>query len=169
MVLDNRGPLFAGADERVGTLFLWHFVEEIEHRSSALVVQRHITPDPWYRIRRTPKVVRHVAGIYQTVLDGIVEHAGAEARGVDPAVVGPGGLWLTELRARLPGRRRGDPPPTMLGHVPGRELRAMVGRLARTQTPGHDPAREPLPTWADRWHAAYDAGADVATYGGVGL
>src|SRR4029453_6571501 len=34
MVFDNRRQLFAGGDERVGTLLLWHFVEEIEHRSS---------------------------------------------------------------------------------------------------------------------------------------
>ena len=37
MVFDNLGPLVEGGDERVGTLFLWHFVEEIEHRNSALL------------------------------------------------------------------------------------------------------------------------------------
>jgi hypothetical protein len=111
-----------------------------------------------------------VAGIYQTVLDGIVEHAGAEGCGIEPAAVGPGGLWLTEMRAPLRWPSRREPaPPSMLGHVPGRELRTMVGRLVRTQTPGHDPARQPLPAGADRWHAAYEAGADVATYAGVGL
>ena len=46
MIFDHRASFFAGGDDRVGTLFLWHFAEEIEHRSSALIVQRHITPDP---------------------------------------------------------------------------------------------------------------------------
>jgi len=45
MVFDNRRLLFAGEDERAGTLFLWHFVEEIEHRSSALLIHHHVTPD----------------------------------------------------------------------------------------------------------------------------
>ncbi len=51
MVIDNRHELFVGGDERVGTMLLWHFVEEIEHRSSALLIHHHVTPDRWYRIR----------------------------------------------------------------------------------------------------------------------
>ena len=62
MVFDNRHELFEGSDERVGTLLLWHFVEEIEHRSSALLIHHHVTPDPWYRIRKAPKVFDHVPG-----------------------------------------------------------------------------------------------------------
>jgi hypothetical protein len=38
-----------------------------------------------------------------------------------------------------------------------------------SQTPRHDPAREPLPTWVNDWHAAYDSGADVTTYQGARL
>ena len=46
MVLDNRHELFDGSDERVGTLLLWHFVEEIEHRSSALAHPPPCHPGP---------------------------------------------------------------------------------------------------------------------------
>ena len=60
MVFDNRRQLFEGSDERVGTLLLWHFVEEIEHRSSALLIHHHVTPDRWYRVRKAPKVFDHV-------------------------------------------------------------------------------------------------------------
>ena len=38
MMLDNEATLFRPGDERVASLFLWHFVEEVEHRSSALVI-----------------------------------------------------------------------------------------------------------------------------------
>ena len=55
MVFDNRHELFEGSDERVGTMLLWHFVEEIEHRSSALRIHHHVTPDPWYRSARHPR------------------------------------------------------------------------------------------------------------------
>ena len=51
--------------------------------------------------------------------------------------------------------------PSMLSHVPGRDLRSMLWRETKAQMPGHDPANEPLPLWAKSWHSAYDAGADV--------
>ena len=57
----------------------------------------------------------------------------------------------------------------MLGHVPGRDLRTMIWHLAKSQMPGHDPADETLPSWAEEWHSAFDADADVTTYGGVRL
>jgi predicted metal-dependent hydrolase len=167
MALDNRGELFAGGDERVGTLLLWHFVEEIEHRSSALAICDAVNPEPWYRIRRTPTVVRHVAGVYSEILRGFDRHVGAHACGIDPRAVGPNRLWLSELRARVPRRRRDG--STMLGGVPGRDLRSMVRHVAGSQTPRHDPAHQPLPAWADHWHEVYDAGGDVTTYTGLAL
>jgi predicted metal-dependent hydrolase len=169
MVFDNRRRLFEGGDERVGTLLLWHFVEEIEHRSSALLIHHHVTPDRWYRIRKARKVFEHVTGIYKLILAGFEQHVPIEDRQVPTSAVGPSGLWLGELSARLSiGRRRGD-RHSMLSHVPGAHLRTMVWQLVKSQTPGHDPAREPLPTWVDEWHAAYDAGADVTTYEGARL
>ena len=56
----------------------------------------------------------------------------------------------------------------MLSHVPGKDLRTMLWHETKAQTPRHDPAREALPAWADVWHSAYDSGADVTTYEGVG-
>jgi predicted metal-dependent hydrolase len=167
MIFDNRRLLFEGGDERVGTLFLWHFVEEIEHRSSAVLIHHHVTPDRWYRIRKAPKVFRHVTGIYRLILTGIEQHVPPEARQVPTGTVGPSGLWLSEIADRLPWSRRTR--PAMLGHVPGRELRTMIWHLAKSQMPNHDPTDEPLPAWVDEWHAAFDAEADVTTYAGARL
>src|SRR5262245_17496436 len=169
MVFDNRRRLFAGGDERVGTLLLWHFVEEIEHRSSALLIHHHVTPDRWYRIRNARKVFDHVAGIYKLILAGFEKYVPTGDSHVTPSAVGPSGLWLEELSARLPVVRRRGSRPSMLSHVPGRDLRTMIWRLAMSQTPGHAPAQEPLPTWVGEWHAAYDSGADVTTYEGARL
>ena len=58
MVFDNRKEFFAGSDERVGTLLVWHFVEEIEHRSSALSIHHHVTPNRMYRIRKAPQGIQ---------------------------------------------------------------------------------------------------------------
>ncbi|MHB8682135.1 MAG: metal-dependent hydrolase [Acidimicrobiales bacterium] len=168
MLLDHRRSLFEGGDERVGTMLLWHFVEEIEHRSSALAIHRHVTPDPWYRVRTAPKVFAHVARIYALVLSGFEEHVPVEDRLVSTERLSPGGLPLSEMRQRF-GRGGADATGSLLGHVPGRDRRTMLWREVRSQMPHHDPAREPLPVWARRWHAAYDEGADVTTYEGVGL
>jgi predicted metal-dependent hydrolase len=169
MVFDNRRELFEGGNERVGTLLLWHFVEEIEHRSSALLIHHHVTPDRWYRIRKARKVFEHVAGIYKLILAGFEEHVPFEDRHIATTAVGPSGLWLGEVSARLPFARRRGSRPSMLSHVPGRDLRTMVWQLAKSQTPRHDPAHEPLPRWVSEWHAAYDSGADVTTYQGARL
>jgi hypothetical protein len=57
----------------------------------------------------------------------------------------------------------------MPGHVPGRELRPVIWQLAKSPMPAHDPADETLPSWVEEWHSAFDADADVTTYGGVRL
>jgi predicted metal-dependent hydrolase len=168
MVFDNRRQLFEGSDERVGTLLLWHFVEEIEHRSSALRIHHHVTPDPWYRIRQAPKVFNHVAGIYKLVLAGFEDHVPLEDRHISTAAVGPSGLYLAEMRDRFSvNRHQGS--RSMLSDISGKDLRTMLWHETKAQTPRHDPAFEPLPSWADDWHSAYEAGADVTTYEGVRL
>jgi len=168
MILDHRHDLFDGSDERVGTLFLWHFVEEIEHRSSALLIHQAVTSDPWYRIRKAPKVFDHVARIYKLVLAGFEEHVPLRDRHIATKIVGPGGLYLSELRDRFP---LGRPPAqtSMLHNVSGRDLRTMIWREIKAQTPHHDPGHEPLPSWVDDWHSAYDAGGDITTYEGSRL
>jgi predicted metal-dependent hydrolase len=168
MVFDNRRPLFEGGDERVGTLLLWHFAEEIEHRSSGLRIHHHVTPDRRYRIRKAPQVFGHVGRVYNLVLAGFEEHVPLDDRLIPTSAVSPSGLYLSELSDRLPFRSRG-PYRSMLRRVRGRELWTMLWRELLAQTPRHDPGNEPLPAWADQWHRAYDAGADVTTYAGVGL
>ena len=54
MLLDNEETLFRPGDDRVASLFMWHFVEEVEHRSSALVIYDAVVGEPWYRIRALP-------------------------------------------------------------------------------------------------------------------
>jgi hypothetical protein len=45
----------------------------------------------------------------------------------------------------------------------------MAWHLAKSQLPGHNPDHEPLPSWVDSWHVAFDAGDDVTTYAGARL
>jgi Predicted metal-dependent hydrolase len=158
MVLDHRRQLFEGSDERVGTMLLWHFVEEIEHRSSALVIHHDVTPDRWYRVRKGPKVFDHVARIYKLILSGFEEHVPLKDRPISTKLVSPSGLYLSELRDRFQPRRTGDEYGSLLSQVPGHDLRTMLWRETRGQMPRHNPANEPLPARVDCWHAAYNAG-----------
>ena len=50
-LIDHRASLFADSDARVASLCLWHFCEEIEHRSSAVTVYNHVVGDHPYRLR----------------------------------------------------------------------------------------------------------------------
>jgi len=169
MVLDHRHRLFEGSDERVGTMLLWHFVEEIEHRSSALVIHHDVTPDRSYRFRKAPNVFDHVARIYKLILSGFEEHVPLKDRLISTKLVSPSGLYLSELRDRFRLGGAASAYGSMLRHVPGSDLRSMLWRETLAQMPRHDPAHEPLPLWAERWHSAYDTGADVTTYEGVAL
>jgi hypothetical protein len=117
-------------------------------------------------LRKAHKVFGHVASIYTLVLDAFEEHVPLRERHVSTKAISPSGLYLSELRARMPTGRARD-RRSMLRHVPGRDLRTMLWRETAAQTPRHDPAHEPLPNWAARWHTAYDTGADVTTYAGV--
>ena len=63
LMLDHEQTLFRPGDDRVASLFLWHFVEEVEHRSSALVIYDAVVGKPWYRIRVLPRVVKHLLSV----------------------------------------------------------------------------------------------------------
>src|SRR5215475_6467553 len=68
MILDHRASLLEPGEPRVASLFAWHFVEEIEHRASALVVYDAIVGDPWYRLRVVGPALAHAVGLYGRIL-----------------------------------------------------------------------------------------------------
>jgi predicted metal-dependent hydrolase len=169
VVLDNRDSLFAGSDRRVASLMTWHFVEEIEHRSSGLILYRHLSPDPWYRVKRVRDTFRHIgdvaAGIARTIDDVVpFDDRGASAQDLMSIA-----LLVDEFKYRGPGgarrlaRRTGC--PTMFNSVPTGDLAKMVWRLALSQGPNHDPGDQPLPDWAATWMAEYARGTDMTTFG----
>ncbi len=94
VILDNRDALFGGSDQRVASLMMWHFVEEIEHRSSGLILYRHLSPDPWYRVKHFRRTFRHVSEVAANIAAAFDRHhslrgAGRVRDGTD--VTGPAG------------------------------------------------------------------------------
>ncbi len=162
MMLDNEATLFRPGDDRVASLFMWHFVEEVEHRSSALVVYDAAIGESWYRIRALPGVVRHLMGILRIIADGVNEHVPESDRKVDARTLLPAfGLRQTVMR-RL--ARTHASTPNAFATVPRRERLIAAGRVLLSQTPYHDPANDQLPEFADRWFARWKSGGDVTRW-----
>jgi len=159
LILRHRDTLFDNGDPRVAPLFLWHLVEEIEHRASAQIVYDAVVPSPWYRLRAVPSVFAHMQAAANAIFRGFDAHVPAADRGMNAAdmVVAP-----REIVARW--RRGGARPPPQLPDASRREIWSLLYRLVRSQRPGHRPAGERTPPFADEWLAAYDAGRDVVRW-----
>ncbi|OBH49273.1 metal-dependent hydrolase [Mycobacterium sp. E2479] len=153
--LDHEDKLFAPGDEAVASLFLWHFVEEIEHRSSALVVYNAVYGNYLYRLKTIVGVVKHLHEILNIISSGFREHVPAEDGGQLGLLI-PNGLTPRAIRETLRAARdlEGIGEPTYAG-VPKREMLEMLVGLVRSQGPRHNPQSEKLPPFADRWFTRY--------------
>lgn len=167
--LDHRDSLFEGGDRRVASLMMWHFVEEIEHRSSALILSRALTPSPWYRVKHLKPIFEHINRVMMTVVEGFDEHVPLADRGVSARDALTSGLFAGELKRRLPFARNGSTalPPSVFHAVPATTIMSMMWRLVLSQGPRHDPAVQPIPAWADEWMSAYERGSDMTAYFGM--
>lgn len=168
VILDNRHSLFAGSDSRVAALMTWHFVEEIEHRSSGLILCNHLTADPWYRVRHIRETFRHIGETVAAIARNIDEVVPVDDRIVSAEELMSAALLVDEFKFRGPGARRRKArragPTTLFGAVPTSDLVRMVWRLALSQMPYHDPADQPLPEWADTWMDEYSSGTDMTSF-----
>ena len=164
MMLDNEETLFRPGDDRVASLFLWHFVEEVEHRSSALVIYDAVVGKPWYRIRALPAIFKHLLEVTAIIADGVNKHVPWEDRQVDARTMLPGYNLRQSVRRRLSRTTAQPSTPSALSSVAHREKAVAVARVLLSQTPFHNPAHEPLPDFADEWFDRWDRGGDVARW-----
>ena len=72
-MLDNEATLFRPGDDRVASLFLWHFVEEVEHRSSALIIYDAVVGNR-YRMRALPRCFPASDEVMRIIADGVNAH-----------------------------------------------------------------------------------------------
>lgn len=153
--LDHEDKLFEPGDERVASLFLWHFVEEIEHRSSALMVYDAVHDSYPYRLKTIAGVVQHIDEVLRIISRGFQEHVPAADGGSFGRLI-PEGLSLKAFRDAIRAARElTNPGQATYAGVPKRELRAMLIGLVRSQGPHHDPTYENLPPFAARWFDRY--------------
>jgi predicted metal-dependent hydrolase len=159
MMLDNEATLFRPGDDRVASLLMWHFVEEVEHRSSALVIYDAAVGDSWYRIRALPAVFRHLHSVARIIADGVNDHVPESDRKVDARTFLPAFGLKQALRERLTRTR--STIPGAFATVPRRQRYLAVVRVLLSQTPFHNPEHQPLPSFADEWFERWNSGGDV--------
>ncbi len=166
LMLDHDDTLFAPGDDRVASLFLWHFVEEVEHRSSALIIYDAVADDPWYRMRVAPSIFRHVWSVLRIACEGFNKHVPLEDRKVDALSMFGMQARKKSLLQRLPfvNAPYDGPIENAFSSLPVREVMVAMSGAVRSQIPGHNPAHEKLPALADEWFARYEAGYEVTQW-----
>jgi len=158
MLLDHEDTLFAPGDDRVASLLAWHFVEEVEHRSSALIVYNAVVDNKVYRMRVLPGIVKHLLEVSSLITNGINEHVPLAERAIDTNTINPVRAIAERIRHPLqPGAVR-----PAFHHIPWKYKLHTAFRVLLSQTPRHNPAHETTPAFADRWFERYTKGEDVA-------
>lgn len=142
LMLDNREPLFSKGDARVASLFLWHFCEEIEHRSSGVMVYDHVYGEYWYRVSRFKKFMKHVGVVIEAITDVFRE--------VFPDM--PAEYFTGYSSYKMP----------RIG-----KMRSALG-IAAAQLPWHNPDNQALPEYFHEWIGRYERGEDMTRTYGVG-
>jgi predicted metal-dependent hydrolase len=152
--IDHRDTLFRDGDARVASLCLWHFCEEIEHRSSAVSIYDHVVGDHAYRLRVLPSMVAHVARGFETLFGEFQRHVPGEA----------GARHHGSLMARVLGREA-NPFAT----IPLQSRIHMMRRAVASLLPSFDHDDQPIPAWTDSWFTSYEQGADMTRFYGTVL
>lgn len=143
LLLDQRHLLFAGGDARVASLLLWHFCEEIEHRSSGLAVYNAVVGKYWFRVGNFKNFMGHVKQVTDMLRAEFLKHV-------------PG------LTAEM-----FDPKSTSSVQLPRMaKLRSSYGILM-SQMPWHNPEHQPLPDYFRVWSDQFDSGDDMRQVYGV--
>ncbi len=153
LFIDHRDTLFADGDARVASLTLWHFCEEVEHRSSAVIVYDHVVGDTGYKIRTFPSAVVHLDSCFESIYQGFQR-----------AVPGEAGA---DHHARRLRRYAGGPRTNPIGTVPRRTRMRSSIRALRSLGGSYDHEHQPLPRYAAEWFARFDEGEDMRQVYGV--
>lgn len=120
----DRVALFGGGEDAVGSLVLWHFVEEIEHKRVTYDVFDALDGRYWMRIWGYLRATTHIM---------------SRTRRGYRAMLIEDGLWRSwRSRVALAG---------MLGRI----FLRLAPRMLRVFRPGYDPREVADPAWARAW------------------
>lgn len=130
-MIKHRDHFFRGADPEVPSLFLWHFVEELEHKNVAFDVYQHVYGDYWYRVYGMLFVLAHLV---RRVRQGYIILFKAD---------GVWGKWRTRWAIK---------------RIAFRLFAYLIPHIVKYALPGHHPSQVPDPAWAKEWVDLYEQG-----------
>ena len=133
-IIEHRESLFGGGDPRIAALMLWHFCEEIEHRSSALMVYNHVVSSRVYRLTQLRKVLRHIKADVTAIHAGFAEHVPAAP------TCGTKGAFA---------------------RIPKWPMHKMILAIIESQMPWHNPERGHVPAHYGAWRTRFERGDDM--------
>jgi predicted metal-dependent hydrolase len=131
--VQHRDALFTGGDDRIYAFFIWHFVEEFEHRHAMLSIYQALVGSYWYRLKTARRTINHAKSLAREI-------ARAIRRCED---LPEGGAAFEKISSSS-------------------RLQLTLG-LMETLSPFHDPDRGGDPQWVKAWFAAEAAGQDMRT------
>lgn len=139
--VENRQALMGKSDARIASFFLWHLVEEFEHRNSAIDVYNALYGGYWYRLKCLPKVVKHIWQVYEITKESF---------------------------AKIPEQDWDDVGPVdtskVFSAIKKREIFRLVYELFCTLLPLHKPDNLEQPQWVSQWFLDEERGIDMVNY-----
>ncbi|MGH7960458.1 MAG: metal-dependent hydrolase [Candidatus Binatia bacterium] len=129
LMIQHRDYFFGDADPNVSSMFLWHFVEEIEHKNAAFDVYQHVYGDYWYRVYGMACGLLH---LFSMVRDGYIILLKAD---------GLWGKWKTRWAIKK---------------LAFRLWSGLLPYVFRHALPWHHPSKVADPAWMQEWVALYD-------------
>jgi predicted metal-dependent hydrolase len=142
-MVENREQLFSDCDDRIAAFILWHFVEEFEHRNSAIDVYNDVVCKYGYRMRMAIDVVKHLRDVELITRTGLARVVPPDPRGILP-----NDLSLSAAFRDIPFSR----------------LCTFGWNLLCSQMPLHKPDNLHQPDWVTQWFADEAAGKDMTHY-----
>jgi predicted metal-dependent hydrolase len=130
-IIADRAHLLRGADPAVASLWLWHVVEEIEHKNLAFDVYQHVYGDYWYRVYGMLYAMMHLTQL---------------VRGSYMVLLKADGLW---------GKKKTH---WAIKKLTFRLFASALPGILRHALPWHHPSRVADPAWMREWVALYDEG-----------
>jgi predicted metal-dependent hydrolase len=130
-LIAQREYFFSEADPNVSSMWLWHLVEEIEHKNLAFEVYQHLYGGHWYRAYGLFCALIHLVGLIRPSYIILLKADGLW------------GKWKTRWAIKK---------------LAFRLFMSFLPRALRYALPGHHPSQVADPAWMQAWVALYDKG-----------
>jgi predicted metal-dependent hydrolase len=135
-LIEQRAYFFGEADPNVSSLWLWHLIEEIEHKNLAFDVYQHLYGGHWYRAYGLLAALIHMVGLIRPSYITLLKADGLW------------GKWKTRWAIKK---------------LAFRLFVSFLPRALRYALPGHHPSQVVDPAWMREWVALYDKGENGLT------